>query len=168
LRYAILGNHDVRVSAHAVTDALETHGISVLTNTSVALERDGRRLWLAGTQDALEARPNLTAALPAGRKPHQEPLILLAHEPDFADQAVGRQIDLLLSGHTHGGQVRLPLLRPLVLPEMGTKYVEGLFRLRDLRDGMQLYVNRGVGTVGLPFRFRCPAEISIFTLQPGA
>ena len=165
LRYAILGNHDVRVSAHAVTDALQTHGIPVLTNTSVALERDGRRLWLAGTQDALEARPNLTAALPTGRNPDQEPLILLAHEPDFADHAVGRQIDLLLSGHTHGGQIRLPLLPPLVLPEMGTKYVEGLFHLRD---GMQLYVNRGVGTVGLPFRFRCPPEISVLTLQPGA
>ncbi len=165
LRYAVLGNHDVLVGAHAVTDALLTHGIPVLTNSSVALERDGRRLWLAGTQDALEGRPNLGAALPAGRNPDQEPLILLAHEPDFADYAVGRQIALVLSGHTHGGQIRIPFLPPLLLPEMGTKYVEGLFRLRD---GMQLHVNRGIGAVNLPFRFRCPPEISVLTLQPGS
>jgi len=165
LRYAILGNHDALVGAHAVTDALVTHGIPVLANSSVALERDRRRLWLAGTQDALEARPSLTAALPAGRNPDQEPLILLAHEPDYADHAIGRQIDLVLSGHTHGGQIRLPFLPPLFLPEMGTKYVQGLFRLGD---GMQLYVNRGIGAVNLPFRFRCPPEISVITLQPAS
>jgi uncharacterized protein len=165
LRYAILGNHDVLVSSHAVTDALLTHRIPVLANTSVALERDGRRVWLAGTHDALEARPDLDAALPAARNPDQEPLILLTHEPDFADHAVGRQISLIFSGHTHGGQIRFPFLPPLLLPEMGTKYVEGLFRLPD---GMQLYVNRGIGAVNLPFRFRCPPEISVITLQPGA
>jgi uncharacterized protein len=165
LRYAILGNHDVLVSAHAVTDALLTHGIPVLADSSVPLEREGRRLWLAGIKDALEGRPNLATALPAGRNPEQEPLILLAHEPDFADHAIGRQIDLVLSGHTHGGQIRLPFLPPLLLPQMGTKYVEGLYRLRD---GMQLYVNRGIGAVNLPFRFRCPPEISVLTLQPGS
>jgi uncharacterized protein len=163
LRYAILGNHDALVGAPAVTDSLQTHGIPVLTNSSVALERDGRRLWLAGMQDALEQRPDLLTALPAGRNPDQEPLILLAHEPDFADRVLGRQIDLVLSGHTHGGQIRIPFLPPLLLPEMGTKYVEGLFRLRD---GTQLYVNRGIGAVNLPFRFRCPPEISVITLQP--
>ena len=163
LRYAILGNHDVLVSANAVTDALATHGIPVLTDSSVPLERDGRRLWLAGMQDALQQRPDILTALPAGRNPDQEPLILLAHEPDFADQVLGRQIDLVLSGHTHGGQIRIPFLPPLLLPELGTKYVEGLFRLRG---GTQLYVNRGIGAVNLPFRFRCPPEISVITLQP--
>ena len=165
LRYAILGNHDVLVSAGAVTDALRTHGIPVLTNSSVPLERDGQRLWLAGLQDALQQRPDLLTALPAGRNPDREPLILLSHEPDFADHVVGRRIDLVLSGHTHGGQIRLPFLPPLLLPSMGIKYVEGLFRLRD---GTQLYVNRGIGAVNLPFRFRCPPEISVITLQPGA
>lgn len=164
-RYAILGNHDVLVGTHAVTDALVTHGIPVLANSSVTLDRDGRRLWLAGTADVLEGRPNLAAALPAARNPDQEPLILLAHEPDYADHVVGHQISLLLSGHTHGGQIRIPFLPPLLLPEMGTRYVEGLFRLHD---GMQLYVNRGIGAVNLPFRFRCPPEISVITLQPGA
>jgi predicted MPP superfamily phosphohydrolase len=163
LRYAILGNHDVLVGAQAVTDALRTHGLPVLSNSYVPLERDGRRLWLAGTEDALQARPDLAAALPGGRNAHQEPLILLAHEPDFADFAVGRQISLVLSGHTHGGQILLPLLPPLILPQLGVKYVHGLF---PLPGGMQLYVNRGIGAVNLPFRFRCPPEISVLTLQP--
>ena len=163
LRYAIMGNHDVLVGAAAVTDALLSHGIPVLANSFVPLERQGRRVWLAGIEDALQQRPRLSRALPSGRG-DGEPIILLAHEPDFADHAVGRRVDLILSGHTHGGQVLLPLLPPLMLPDMGVKYVHGLFRLGD---GMQLYVNRGIGAVNLPFRFRCPPEITAITLQPG-
>jgi uncharacterized protein len=165
LRFAIMGNHDVLVSAHAVTDALTTHGISVLANRSVPLERQGQRIWLAGVEDVLQQRPDLSAALPEGGRRDGEPTILLAHEPDFADYAMGRQIDLILSGHTHGGQILLPFLPPLMLPDMGTKYVHGLFKPGD---GMQLYVNRGIGAVNLPFRFRCPPEITAITLQPGA
>jgi predicted MPP superfamily phosphohydrolase len=164
LRYAIMGNHDAMVSARVVTDALVTNGIPVLANSSVPLERDGQRIWLAGVKDALVQWPNLDAALPTGRNPASEPLILLAHEPDFADHAVGRQISLMLSGHTHGGQILLPFLPPLLLPDMGSRYVHGLF---SLSDGMQLYVNRGIGAVTLPFRFRCPPEITVITLQPG-
>ncbi len=163
LRYAILGNHDCLVGSHAITDALHSHGIPVLANSSVPLERNGQRVWLAGIKDVLEERPDLGAALPAG-KAEREPLILMAHEPDFADYAVGRQVDLVLSGHTHGGQILLPLLPPLLLPDMGVKYVHGLFRLGD---GMQLYVNRGIGAVTLPFRFRCQPEITVITLSQG-
>ena len=164
LRYAILGNHDAIVSARAVTDALHTQGIPVLADSSVPIERDGHRIWLAGTKDALEQKPDLAAALPAGRRPDHEPIILLVHEPDYADRALGRKIDLMLSGHTHGGQIRIPFLPPLLLPGMGTKYVHGHFRLPD---GMQLYVNRGIGAVNLPFRFRCPPEITVITLAQG-
>jgi predicted MPP superfamily phosphohydrolase len=163
LRFAILGNHDCLVGSHAITDALHAHGIPVLANSFVPLERNGQRIWLAGIKDVLEDRPDLGAALPAGRS-EQEPVILLAHEPDFADYVVGRRVDLLLSGHTHGGQILLPLLPPLFLPDMGTKYVHGLFRLGD---GMQLYVNRGIGAVTLPFRFRCQPEITVITLAQG-
>jgi predicted MPP superfamily phosphohydrolase len=163
LRYAILGNHDCLVGTHAITDALHTHGIPVLANSFVPLERGGQRVWLAGIKDVLEDKPDLVAALPGGSS-EQEPIILLAHEPDFADYAVGRRVDLILSGHTHGGQIRLPLLPPLLLPDMGTKYVHGLFKLAD---GMQLYVNRGIGAVTLPFRFRCQPEITVITLAQG-
>jgi predicted MPP superfamily phosphohydrolase len=164
-RYAILGNHDALVSSHAVIDALSTQNIPVLANGFVPIERDNQRIWLAGIKDALIEKPDLEGALPSGRNPNLEPLILLSHEPDFADYAVGRQIDLVLSGHTHGGQILLPFLPPLLLPDLGTKYVHGLFKLRD---GMQLYVNRGIGAVNLPFRFRCPPEITLITLQPGS
>lgn len=164
LRYAILGNHDCMVNSRAVTDALVTHSLPVLANRCVPLERDGQRIWLAGIEDVLEQRPDLTAALPALRNPDREPVILLVHEPDFADLAVRRQVPLILSGHTHGGQVRIPLLPPIHLPEMGTLYVEGFFRLSD---HTQLYVNRGIGTVGVPFRLRCPPEITVITLAQG-
>jgi uncharacterized protein len=164
LRYAIMGNHDALVGAHAVTDALTTHGIPVLANSFVPLERQNQRIWLAGVKDVLVQRPDLSTALPAGVKRDGETTILLAHEPDFADYATGQKVDLVLSGHTHGGQILLPFLPPLMLPDMGTKYVHGHFKLGD---GMQLYVNRGIGAVTLPFRFRCPPEITAITLQPG-
>jgi predicted MPP superfamily phosphohydrolase len=90
----------------------------------------------------------------------------MAHSPDYADTVVahprGPLVDLMLSGHTHGGQVRVPFLGPMHLPEGGRKYVEGFFHL----DRMQLYVNKGIGTVGLPLRLNCPPEIALFTLQP--
>ena len=89
----------------------------------------------------------------------------MAHEPDYIDfvrrNPRVRNIDLVLSGHTHGGQVRLPYFGPIVLPPLGKKYVHGHFQW----DNLQLYVNRGIGTVGMPFRFDCPSEITELTLQ---
>jgi uncharacterized protein len=165
LRYAILGNHDVKAGASAVIHALETHKIPLLADQSIPLDRNGERVWLAGMRDALEQRPDIQALLPGQRRSEREPLILLAHEPDFADHLLlakpDARIDLILSGHTHGGQVRFPLLPPLLLPPLGKKYVHGLFQLAG---GTQLYVNRGVGTVGLPFRLDCPPEITWITL----
>jgi hypothetical protein len=91
----------------------------------------------------------------------------MCHEPDYVETVVQHPrfplIDLMLSGHSHGGQIRLPILGPLILPPMGQKYVEGMFHF----DHMQLYVNRGIGTVGLPFRLNCPAELTHFTLVQG-
>lgn len=160
-KYGILGNHDALVNAGAVTDALVSHGIPVLVNDSLPIERGGKRIWLAGVEDVLFQSPDLAKALPATAASH-EPIILLAHEPDFADQVIGRPVSLILSGHTHGGQVRIPFLKPR-LPELGRKYVEGHF---SLPGGLQLYVNRGIGTIDLPFRFRCPPELTVLTLEP--
>jgi predicted MPP superfamily phosphohydrolase len=87
-------------------------------------------------------------------------VILLAHEPDIAPEAAKHNVDLMLSGHTHGGQVRIPFLPPVMLPPMGKDYVEGHFQVGP----MQLYVNRGIGAVQLPFRFNCPPEITVITL----
>ena len=166
--YAILGNHDIIIGAKKVTEALTASGITVLRNAYLPMERAGGRIWLAGLDDPLEGRPNPELAIPASiRNQPDEPVVLLCHAPDYADRLLahpaGQAVDLMLSGHTHGGQVCLPFLGALALPECGKKYVEGFFRL----GGLQLYVNRGIGTVGLPFRLNCPPEITLLTLRRG-
>ena len=161
--YAVLGNHDFGVGADEVTAALAANGVTVLRNASVPIERSGGRIWLAGLDDPLEGYPDPELAMPSSIG--SEPIILLCHAPDYADSLLthpaGQAVDLMLSGHSHGGQIRLPLLGALVLPPMGRKYVEGWFRIGQL----QLYVNRGIGTVGVPFRLDCPPEITVLTLR---
>ena len=164
--HGILGNHDAQVSPEAVTSILEAQGIPILRNQHVALERGGGRLWLAGIDDMLEGRPDLDKTIPPQiRNIPNEPVILLGHEPDPAlkilRQPAGASVRLMLSGHTHGGQVRLPFFGALKLPPLGERFAEGLFSLGSMR----LYVNRGLGTVGLPFRFDCPPEITEITLR---
>ena len=160
-RYAILGNHDVTVGPEHVIQPLQAHGTPVLVDSYVPIERGKDHIWLSGACDPGTSTCYLDMAIPP--MPNA-PVIFMAHEPDFVDTVVKHPrfplIDLMLSGHTHGGQVRLPFLGPLILPTMGKKYVEGIFHF----DHMQLYVNRGVGTVGLPFRFNCPSELTELTL----
>lgn len=168
-RYAVLGNHDVLTGEDLVATALKDNGITVLRNWYLPLERGGQRLWLAGLDDAVEGKPDPEAAIPVSiRNRPREPLILMCHAPDYADElqkhAAGQGVALMLSGHTHGGQVRLPFLPLVHLPEMGRKYVEGWFNL----GSMQLHVNRGLGTVGVPVRFNCPPQISLLTLRAGS
>jgi hypothetical protein len=165
-RYAVLGNHDVLVGTDAISEALTDNGILVLRNYYMPLERSGARIWLAGLGDPLQGLPDPEVTLPASIcNIPQEPIILLCHAPDYVDHLLtlpsGQAISLMLCGHTHGGQVRLPLIGPLVLPQMGRKYVEGWFRFGRL----QMYVNRGIGTVSLPFRLNCPPEIFMLTLR---
>ncbi len=161
-KYAVLGNHDVTVGALLVTQSLQDRGIPVLRNRFLSLSRGGDRLWLCGTADPGTDFPDLNLAIPRER---DSPIILMVHAPDFADAVAahprGVNVDLMLSGHSHGGQIRLPFVGPVVLPPLGQKYVEGPYRL----GRMQLYVNRGIGTVGLPFRLNCPPEITVLTLQ---
>jgi uncharacterized protein len=161
-RYAILGNHDVAFNAKLVTQTLVAHGTPVLINQYVPIERNGARLWLSGLDDPGGGYPNLDLAVPA--KP-DGPVLLMAHAPDFADDVTahprGPLVDLMLAGHSHGGQIRLPLLGAMILPPLGQKYPEGFYQF----NRMQLYVNRGIGTVGLPFRLNCPPEITLITLQ---
>ncbi len=160
LRFSSLGNHDT-VDIPASLRALRLHGLSPLYNQFVPIDLRGDRIWLAGIADAYFDVPNLVAAIPK-RKPN-EPVILLGHEPDFADTVARyHPVDLMLAGHTHGGQVRLPFLPPMFLPAMGVKYISGHFTLGNT----QLYVNRGLGTMHLPFRLNCPPEIALLTLQP--
>lgn len=161
-RYAVLGNHDSTFAEPAVLDALAIHGFAVLNNRYVPLERNGKRIWIAGTGDALLRKMDLDKAIPPASVSNNDPILLMVHEPDVLPQVARYNVDLMLSGHTHGGQVRFPFVPPFHLPPLGRKYVEGTFRLGPT----QLYVNRGLGTVGLPVRFNCPPEIAVLTLEP--
>lgn len=167
-RYAVLGNHDVMIGPKQVTEALTAHDITVLRNSHVPLERATGRIWLAGLDDPVQGAPLPEVAIPESIRdlPH-EPIVLMCHAPDYADLLLlhpsGSSVALMLCGHTHGGQICLPWIGPLALPTMGRKYVEGWFRLGQ----MQLHVNRGIGSVGVPFRLNCPPEISLLTLRSG-
>ena len=152
-----LGNHDLGTDPAYVSAVLESHGISVLRNRSIPLEREGARLWLAGLDDVLEGKPDLTLALKG--VPAAEPVVLLAHEPDFADYVA--HADLQLSGHSHGGQIRIPLLGAPYLPAMGRKYPRGLRQIGPL----SLYTNVGLGTIVVPMRLDCPPEVTLITLR---
>lgn len=157
--WAVLGNHDVFSDPERITDALTSHGIPVLMNQSIAIEKDGARFWISGVDDPLGGESDLNATIE--KIPPDEAVVLMAHEPDYADYVARHSVDLQLSGHTHGGQVRLPFMPPLYLPPMAKKYLQGLYKIRELT----LYTNIGVGTVGLPVRLNCPPEITLLTIR---
>ena len=159
---AVLGNHDHWNGAEIVAGALSERGIRVLRNQNYVIERESSKLWIAGIDDALEGRADLPRTL-AG-VPAQEATILLAHEPDFADYAAGFPVDLQLSGHSHGGQVRIPGIGPIVLPAMARKYHTGLNRV----GRMQVYTSCGIGVINPPVRLNCPPEVTLITLQAGS
>jgi predicted MPP superfamily phosphohydrolase len=122
----------------------------------------GSPLWLAGVDDVWEQHHDLGAALAA--VPRGEPVLLLVHEPDFADQAArsAHRIFLQLSGHSHGGQVNLPFYGPLVLPWLGRKYPAGLRTVAG--SALQVYTSRGIGVIAPPLRFNCRPEVARLTL----
>ena len=131
----------------------------VLRNQWAWVRRGSGALALAGVDDVWEQAADLGRALRG--IPAEACTVLLAHEPDFADQVRRHPVDLQLSGHSHGGQVWLPLLGAPVLPLYGQKYPRGWYRL----DHLQLYTNRGVGCITPPIRLNCPPEIALFELQ---
>jgi len=164
--YAALGNHDVNSGAEGVMQALRSSNVQVIRNSYLPLERGRGRIWLAGLDDPLEGKPDLDAAIPARiRNLRNEPVVLMCHAPDYAQNVqahpAAQAVAFMLSGHTHGGQIRLPLLGALILPPLGRMFIEGWFEI----GRMKLYVNRGIGAIGLPFRLDCPPEITLFTLR---
>lgn len=160
--WAVMGNHDVFTDPDRVTSTLRAVGINVLSNQSVPIERDGAHFWLSGVDDVIGHTADLDATL--HNVPPDEATVLLAHEPDYADHVARYPVDLQLSGHSHGGQVRVPFLRPLYLPDMARKYVWGQYQIRSLT----LYTNPGLGTVIAPVRLNCPPEITLLTMRRSA
>jgi uncharacterized protein len=158
--WAVLGNHDAGTDPEHVTRALQAANIHVLANQSQPIERNGARIWLSGVKDVLSKTADLAQTVRG--IPAREAIVLLAHEPDYADHASRFPIDLQLSGHSHGGQIRIPLLPPLYLPPLAKKYIQGVYQVGPLA----LYTTAGLGTIGVPIRLNCPPEITLLTLRP--
>jgi predicted MPP superfamily phosphohydrolase len=158
--FAVLGNHDFQVDAEEITRALRAQRIRVLRNAHFALRVGLAALWMVGVDDLWWGADDLPAALRA--VPGRDPKILLCHNPLGVREAAAHDIDLVLSGHTHGGQVRLPVVGSVYgRSRLGTRFVEGWNRL----DGTQIYVSRGIGKVLLPIRLGCPSEIACLRLR---
>jgi uncharacterized protein len=152
---AVLGNHDWTEGGREMASALREAGVRVLENDAVAV---GRGLWVAGAADAGVRRPDLEAAL--APPPSDVPVLLLSHNADLFPE-VPERVALTLSGHTHGAQVDLPVVRDRVTPSrFGARYAGGIFE----EGGRLLFVSRGVGTSSLPVRFLAPPEVAILEL----
>jgi hypothetical protein len=158
--FAVLGNHDFQVDADEITRALRAQRIRVLRNAHFALRRRSHLLWIVGVDDLWWGADNLPAALHA--VPAHDAKILLCHNPIGIREAAEHDVDFILSGHTHGGQVRLPVVGSVYgRTKLGERFVEGWNRL----NGTQIYVSRGIGKVLLPVRFGCPPEIACLRLR---
>lgn len=157
--FAVLGNHDIWTDAAIVRAGLEEAGLPVLLNQGMALDIGSEQIYLAGVDDAWSGHPDLNAAL--ANLTADLPTILLCHEPDMIDTyAAAGPISLQLSGHSHGGQVRLPGFGAPILPYLGQKYELGLYRV----DEAWVYTNRGIGVIAPPIRLNCRPEITEITL----
>lgn len=154
--WGIWGNHDLANIRSRVQPVLESCGVTMLTNESAQLRDD---LWVAGIDDILLGKqdvPTSFAGIPNGSR-----VIAMWHEPDRAEWLVPYDPIIMLSGHTHGGQVRIPGLGPLASPKLGKRYVAGKFSI----DGMLLYVSRGIGMYRPPVRLFCRPELVVLRVD---
>ena len=155
---AVLGNHDWYYNGMRVKAVMEKVGIRVLENEAIAVQHQGRQIWFAGLAEYWTREPDVEQAL--SQVPNGEPVIMLTHNPDIFPRIPSR-VSLTMAGHTHGGQVNFPFFgRPIVPSEYGERYAIGHIE----ENGRHLFVTTGIGTSGLPVRFRVPPEISIVTL----
>jgi predicted MPP superfamily phosphohydrolase len=155
--FAVLGNHDhYSREPERVRRTLDRSGIAVLHNRAVTLRRAGARLDLAGVDDLVLGDADLEAALAQTRPP----VVLLSHNPDLLFDAARHDVALMLSGHTHGGQIRIPGL-PVLVRQSCYRLDEGRFRV----NGTELIVSRGLGAVALPWRVGCPPEALLLRLR---
>lgn len=160
--YAVLGNHDYYVGASQVARALKNAGCNVMIDSLDRIEHRGEKLWLAGVDDLYYGTTDVKRLLHDVQRDTAR--VVLAHNPDFIEEFAARSqhVDLMLSGHTHGGQIRFPVIgAPHVSSAYGQEYVIGL----NHKDAMQIYTTRGIGTVTLPTRLDCPPEVVLFTLR---
>ncbi|BBH21874.1 metallophosphoesterase [Paenibacillus baekrokdamisoli] len=163
-KYAVYGNHDQGGGGKQIyRRLLADSNFVLLVNEQNRIRIQQSELTIVGLDDFLLGSPNIKKAFQ--HVPEDGFTLLLAHEPDIADRVRTYPIDLQLSGHSHGGQVRLPWFGSLYTPPLARKYREGLYRIVGARKPMTLYVNRGIGITRLPFRFSSVPELAVFTLQ---
>ena len=157
--YSVLGNHDWWYSGAKVRQGLEQNGIKVLDNQALQIDVRGTSLWLVGLSD-LWTRPQRVAETVA-QVPEGQPMIALTHNPDIFPR-VPERVPLLLAGHTHGGQVRFPVIGTVVeSSEYGDRYVRG----HVIETNHHLFVTTGIGTSIVPVRFGVPPEIVLLTIK---
>ncbi len=156
--FACIGNHDRWYDAWAVAAALRGVGVTVLRDEHAIVRIHGEPLPVVGIDDPWSGWANMPRAFAGVDAPFA---LVLMHRPDFFEHWARRGSHLLLAGHTHGGQVKLPLIGPPVVSRYGRKYPHGLFR----RDDVQMYVNRGLGVTPPAVRLNCPPEISFIRLE---
>lgn len=154
--WVVRGNHEIWAPVEDERGYYRSEGATILVNESTEVAEG---VWITGFDDAFAGSPDLDRTL--ANIPEDAFRIALFHSPDFFDQVSGR-CDVALSGHTHGGQVRLPLLSPFWLPPSCGRYVDGWYE----QKGSRMYVSRGIGTSILPVRFLCRPEIAVFMLEP--
>lgn len=162
--FAVLGNHDYYAGAAYAQDVFDSYKIPLLQNAHRMIESSNAALCIAGTRDFWEDYADASAALRGVDK--NIPRILLTHHPDYSESLPDKErIDLVIAGHTHGGQVRIPIVdyAPIVPSRYGRKYSGGLVSL-NRTEGTRVYVSRGLGTAILPIRFNCQPEITLITL----
>ena len=157
--FAIAGNHERWIEAEKAEGPLREAGLTVLCNASFRIRVNEVDLWLLGMDDLVWGLGDLDLTLQG--VPNDAFKVLLVHEPDFADEAAKAGINLQLSGHSHGGQICLPWLGPVMLPTMAQKYPSGLYQIGK----MWLYTNRGLGVVKPPIRLNCRPEITLVRLH---
>lgn len=159
-KWAVIGNHDYS-APDQVIEVLTRSQFKVLKNTHDFIESNQQRLYIAGIDDVMYGSPNIAKAV-EGLSDH-ECVLLLAHEPDIADESSLHPIQAQFSGHSHGGQVRLPFYGPIIKQRLARKYEDGFYQVGTSK--MPLYVNRGIGTTNLAIRFFCRPEITVFHLS---
>ncbi len=157
--WAVPGNHEYYDGSDLDVwrGVMEESGVEVLVNRGARVERGGASLWVAGVDDLVEGEPDLERAL-AGRT-DGEPTLLLAHNPDCFHESAAAGVGLTLSGHTHGGQIRVFGWSPMLDSARG--FVEGLYRSGDAL----LYVGRGAGVTVLPLRWGTRGEVTVLELR---
>ncbi len=161
--FAVLGNHDYWTDPDSVRSMLVSSGITDLTNTVFTMTRDSNSLYFCGVDDVWEGDVRLEDVI--AQLKDDNAAILMVHEPDYADtSAATGKFDLQVSGHTHGGQVSIPLFGPPILPYLGQNYPSGLYKVGNMFQ----YTNRGIGMIGPAVRFNCRPEITIFVLNGDA